>query len=482
MLIAIREFLKSHKELKSIRLLIFVVITLIGIVFSTVLRNSFINSYENRLIEKEEQDILEEMQVLAGHMIARNYLNTAREEVVDAELSVLADLYHGQVFVIDSDYRIIRDSENSHVGSYVSKEQLSDCFNGLSISGIDDAKEYIHVGVPVEEYSLADNSSRVIGVIYGLIPVDSIYTEVENMNRHMWTIQAVMLIAIVGIGLIVAALISRPLIKLTKAIESVASFEEGAISVSGYQETEGIAIAFNAQRNRLKTLDDSRQEFVSNVSHELRTPITSIKVLADTLILQEDAPLEMYKDFMKDIVEEIDRENSIITDLLELVNMEKGKDGLKLEKTDVNNMIELIIKRLTPIADLSDIEISLDSSRTISAEVDEVKMTLALTNLVENAIKYNVPHGFVRIALSVEHQILTISIVDSGVGIPEEALPRIFERFYRVDKSHSKEIGGTGLGLSISRKIILLHRGSVTVDSKVGVGTTFTVKLPVSHS
>ena len=141
----------------------------------------------------------------------------------------------------------------------------------------------------------------------------------------------------------------------------------------------------------------------------------------------------------------------------------------------------MILKRLRPIAQKQDIEIIFESIRSVTAEIDEVKITLALTNLVENAVKYNKDHGYVKVTLDADHQYFIVEVKDSGIGIPEESYEHIFERFYREDKSHSNEIGGTGLGLSITRNIILMHRGTISVSSELGQGTTFIVKIPLSY-
>ena len=232
---------------------------------------------------------------------------------------------------------------------------------------------------------------------------------------------------------------------------------------------------------RMKELDDSRQEFVSNVSHELKTPITSMKVLADSLLMQPDAPIELYQEFMKDMSEEIDRENKIINDLLSLVKMDKKSGDIHIQPTNINELLELILKRLRPIAEKKNVELVIETFRPVTAEVDEMKLTLALSNLVENAIKYNKENGWVHISLNVDHKYFYVKIEDSGIGIPEEAQEHIFERFYRVDKSHSREIGGTGLGLAITRNAILMHRGAIKVYSKEGEGTTFTVRVPINY-
>ena len=155
---------------------------------------------------------------------------------------------------------------------------------------------------------------------------------------------------------------------------------------------------------------------------------------------------------------------------------------MNIETIDVNALLELLMKRLRPIARQQNIEVILESNRPVQAAVDEVKMTLALTNLVENAIKYNKKNGWVRVTLDADHKNFTVMVEDSGMGIPEEAMERIYERFYRVDKSHSREIGGTGLGLAITRNIILMHRGTIQVSSVEQEGTTFVVKVPLTYS
>ena len=231
----------------------------------------------------------------------------------------------------------------------------------------------------------------------------------------------------------------------------------------------------------MKVLDDSRQEFVSNVSHELKTPITSMKVLADSLLMQEDAPVELYKEFMSDIAQEIDRESQIISDLLSLVKLDKKASDLNIAPININEMLESILKRLRPIAAQRNIELVFESFRPVTAEIDEVKLSLAFSNLVENAIKYNIDNGWVHVSLNADHKYFYVKVSDSGMGIPEESVEHIFERFYRVDKSRSREIGGTGLGLAITRSAILMHRGAIKVYSKENEGTTFTVRVPLNY-
>ena len=224
-----------------------------------------------------------------------------------------------------------------------------------------------------------------------------------------------------------------------------------------------------------------RQEFTANVSHELKTPITSMKVLSESLLTQSDVPAEMYREFMEDIVQEIDREAEIISDLLTLVKTDKGPDSLNKESVDMDEFMDLILKRLRPIAATRNIELVYESFRPVTAEVDEMKISLAISNLVENAIKYNKENGWVHVSLNADHKNCYIEVADSGIGIPAEAQEHIFERFYRMDKSHSREIGGTGLGLAIARSAVVMHRGAIKVFSQPSEGTTFTVRIPLNY-
>ncbi|MDD3142194.1 MAG: HAMP domain-containing sensor histidine kinase, partial [Lachnospiraceae bacterium] len=200
-----------------------------------------------------------------------------------------------------------------------------------------------------------------------------------------------------------------------------------------------------------------------------------------SLLLQEKVPNELYKEFMGDITEEIERENKIINDLLSLVKMDRKAADLNIQSVSVNELLELILKRLRPIAALHNIEVVFESFRPVTANVDEVKLTLAISNLVENAIKYNVEEGWVHVSLNADHKYFYVKVADSGMGIPEASQEHIFERFYRVDKSHSREIGGTGLGLAITRNAIVMHRGAIKLYSREGEGTTFTIRVPLTY-
>jgi signal transduction histidine kinase len=307
-----------------------------------------------------------------------------------------------------------------------------------------------------------------------------------DISDYMQSNAVVVLIAIFVLVFVAALFGSKRLVKpfetLSRSIEEIQTdYDTNQLSVLDYEETRKLSEAFNHMMERMKNLDDSRQEFVSNVSHELKTPLTSMKVLADSLVGQENVPIELYEEFMTDIAQEIERENNIINDLLSLVKMDKANGVLNISIVNINELLELTLKRLRPVAEKQDVEVILESFRPVTAEIDEVKMTLVFTNLVENAIKYNNTGGWVHVTLNADYQFFYVKVEDNGIGIPEESLPHVFERFYRADKSHSREIGGTGLGLAITRNAVLMHRGAIKVDSRLGEGTTFTVRVPLNY-
>ena len=360
-------------------------------------------------------------------------------------------------------------------------EEVLQCFRGMDSDNYNRYEEFLEVTVPLRD----DVTKEMMGVMIISVPTIDIREGRTALGSTVFTLQIAMTLAVLSVAFYAARLLVKPFGKVTASLEDVkGSFLDEDISMPDYTETELLSEAYNRMRRRMKVQEDSRQEFVSNVSHELKTPLTSMKVLADSLVAQGEmgqVPNELYKEFMTDIAEEIDRENTIITDLLSLVKMDKRSSDVNIKETNINDLIELILKRLRPIAARQNVELVLDSFKPIVAEVDETKLTLALSNLVENGIKYNKENGWVHVSLNVDNTFFYVKVEDSGMGIPEEAQEHIFERFYRVDKSHSREIGGTGLGLAITRSAILMHHGAVRVYSKEGEGTTFTVRIPLKY-
>ena len=445
-----------------------------------VVKQVIVSAYEDRSVAWRTAEIQEQCTILSNQLAFSNYLNNPISEEVNAELSMISNIYNGRALVIDEEYKIVKDTFGSDEGKTIIAPDVVTCFTGNSTSFYDDEARYLDITTPIVE--TIGETTNVKGVILVSVSTDIIYETMDEMgqkaNMIIWTLWLVIIFA----GTFIVSHMMKPFGKIAKGMEDVTEgYDSNNLYIDTYTETQDISEAFNKMLGRMKILDDSRQEFVSNVSHELKTPLTSMKVLADSLLMQEDVPVELYKEFMGDITEEIERENKIINDLLSLVKMDKKSSDLNVKAENINELVERILKRLRPIAAQQNIEVVFESFRPITAEVDEVKFTLAISNLVENAIKYNIEEGSVQVSLNADHKYFYVKVADTGIGIPQDSLDHIFERFYRVDKSHSREIGGTGLGLAIARNAVLMHRGAVKVHSEEGVGTTFTVRIPLNY-
>ena len=464
--------------LKSLKFRIFLLIILFGIAPTFLLRTGILSVYEKRAVNTRTVDITSQAKLLASQIVANNYLQDTSSKNITTQLDQLSTIYDGRVMLIDSSFTIVKDTYALDEQKTVLAEEVMQAYNGETVQKYDADNHYIEMTFPMHD----ESGKNVIGVMLVSVSTDSIAATLAILKQYALMIQFLVAVIVVIAGFAVSTALVRPFRRLTKSIKDVQDgYEADFISVNSYSETETMSAACDEMLRRLQTLDESRQEFVSNVSHELKTPLTSMKVLADSLMGQEDIPVELYREFMTDIGAEIDRENKIINDLLSLVKMDKSAGNINITSVQINELLERIMKRLRPIAQKQNVELVMESFRPVVAEVDEVKLTLALTNLIENAIKYNNPDGWVHVSLNADHQNFFVTVEDNGIGIPKEAQNRIFERFYRVDKSHSREIGGTGLGLAIARNAIIMHRGAIKVHSMEGEGTTFTVRIPLTY-
>ena len=394
---------------------------------------------------------------------------------VRAGLDDMALHYKGRVMIIDENYQIVCDTEYANENAYIIQEDVISVMTGSKSEVVVTEDGYYY-----EYYPIGDSA------VYGVIIVQASLQDMRSVTTF-WSWDNILVCALLILFCGVHAYFFgkgsvRGINQVNKRMEFAKDGHlNDKIPVRGFQEVRAITENYNETITRLMVLDSTRQEFVSNVSHELKTPITSMKVLADSLVQNEEADLPMYKEFMKDIVEEIDRESQIITDLLTLVKMDKKTAEMNITEVDIDALLEIIIKRVTPIAASRSITISYEKYRDVLAEVDEVKLSLALTNIIENAVKYNIDNGWVKITLNADHTNCHIKVAESGVGIPEDCKDQVFERFYRVDKARSRDTGGTGLGLAITKNVILMHRGTIKLYSEYGEGTTFTIKIPLKQ-
>ncbi len=227
----------------------------------------------------------------------------------------------------------------------------------------------------------------------------------------------------------------------------------------------------------LKKLEGMRKDFVANVSHELRTPITSIKGFSETLLDGDMHDTETVKQFLQIIYNESDRIQHLIEDLLALSKLEGDNYRLVLHKLNASELVESLAPALQYKAEQKQIMFT-TNVEDIEIKADEDRISQVIINLVDNAINYTPEKGSVSLNVYKEDAKVKIEVSDTGIGIPEKELPRIFERFYRIDKARSRESGGTGLGLAIVKHIVEVHDGEILIDSKVDEGTTITVCLP----
>ena len=428
-------------------------------------------------IESRTQELQYQLNTLSKQLAKAGYMDDQNVFSVNSELSLLSEIYDGRIMIVDRTFEIIKDTYAIDEGKYNVSEGVLRCFQGEAGSVYSKRAQRIQIILPIYDAGLA----QVNGAVIMTSSTRVIENMVDSYYEMAGVIDLVVLICAAFLAFFLSSLLVRPLKKVTEAINKAAFGDMDLVEVKDCVETERICGAYNQTLTRLKTLDESRQEFVSNVSHELKTPLASIRVLADSLMSMEEAPVELYREFMGDISDEIDRESTIIEDLLTLVRLDKSSTELKVGQISINEMLELVLKRLSPLAQKRNIELVLESFRPVVAEIDEVKLTLAVTNLVENAIKYNIDDGWVRVSLNADHNFFYIKVQDSGLGIPEEAQGKVFERFYRVDKARSRETGGTGLGLAITYSVIQLHHGAIKLYSKEGEGSTFTVRIPLIY-
>ena len=423
--------------------------------------SSQINYYEKKAIDQRVRYTQKQCAVLSDQIVMNGFRNYNMSSLSDEagenvfEVEQLANNLEGRILLVDSRFKILADTYNRNCGKYLVTKETIHAMKGEEVAYRYIGKQYLQVITPIQDKN--NDKSDVRGLIIAMVSLQNCNEMSEYLYDQRDNLVGIFFIITLIFSVLVALLIRNNFRRMQNELDIIAAgHQEEGLGQENFREFYNLSSSFNKIINRYKELENTRQEFVSNVSHELKTPITSMKILADSLLMQPDVPVELYEEFMNDIVHEIDRENQIITDLLTLVKMDKTQ------------------------ADLN-ITIRLETMREVVAEVDEVKLSLACNNLIENAVKYNHDDGKVDVSLNADHKFFYIRVKDTGCGIPEDCQEQIFERFYRVDKARSRETGGTGLGLAITRNVVLMHKGSIRVHSKEGEGATFIIRIPLNY-
>ncbi len=383
---------------------------------------------------------------------------------------------NSRILVIDSNKIVIHDSNSIYIGQEFNHTEIQRALDGENNYGIYKFKEFgyvLYTAVPISF------NNRIVGSILVSSSIDEIFDTTGEIKRVFIIISGISVVFIAILGFIFAGFLSRPIKKFTNTITKISQGQlDQKVEIKTNDEFNHMANAFNLMISKLDQVDRQRKDFVANVSHELRTPLSSIKLLSESLIHQDEKDINIYKEFLIDINAEVNRLNNIINDLLTLVDLNKEKLTLSLKTTYINYLLEKVILRLRPLANEESITLELISKQQIQINIDVDKIQQSIINIIHNAIKYTPEGGAVTVSLYYEGEYAVIKVEDTGTGIERKHLEHIFDRFYRTDKARARKTGGTGLGLSIAYQIVSLHQGTIEVESEVGKGSSFYIKLP----
>ena len=408
-----------------------------------------------------------------------------------------ADENAGRVLVVDP-YGVVQlDTQSQLSGTRFENREVYNVLTGTSVSDYG----FYDVGTSgnfwlASALSFYENVSSMsglyahaivyegeaVGVAVYVSTVQEIYENLHSIQIRilLWLVIVAALVLI--ISLFVMRTFTRPIGDLSEGIERMTGGDLSArVNVRGKNEFAELAQAFNSMSEKIEALDKTRSQFVSNASHELKTPLSTMKILIESLLYQDPMDPGLAKEFLTDVNKEIDRLNRIVSDLLTLVNIDSGGMKLNIAEMSLNSLLEEQVKRLLPLARENGIEINLEMKDDISTLGDSAKLEQVIYNVIDNAIKYTPRGGEVETSLVRSGRKAVIRISDTGIGIPADDLPHIFDRFYRVDKARSRATGGTGLGLSIVKQIVQNHGGNISASSAEGKGTTFTIELPIQQ-
>jgi two-component system, OmpR family, phosphate regulon sensor histidine kinase PhoR len=326
-------------------------------------------------------------------------------------------------------------------------------------------------------------SGKRVEVIRVSIPLTELKTMTDEIRSKIFFAGVLALLLVIGVSMVVSYRISRPMVKIAESAEKIrAGNLETRIEIRSKDEIGLVAHAVNEMVDqlkqditKLKKLEQVRSQFLGNVSHELRTPIFALQGFLETLIDGAIDDPTVNRDFLEKAHAHALRLNTLLNDLIEISSIESGEMKMSFRYFNIKEFLASTVEDFQPVAASQSVTIALAGAIDPALQVlgDKNRLTQVLSNLINNAIKYNTEGGSVTVSVRDEKNVVWIDIADTGYGIAEEHLTRIFERFYRVDKERSREAGGTGLGLAIVKHIVEAHGGEVTVTSTLGKGSTF---------
>lgn len=449
------------------------------------------NLLEEFLVTQRTGQQLEEVSRLALELSPA--ISEQDTETIQSLVTLRAQEMGGRVLVMDTDAVVQVDSASQQNGFRLPYREVRDVLIGNKENSYGFHSIVRTAGTG--EGLLALGSSRNVWTVYYTAPVTdqgriisavlvsvSIQDVVDSVQDVLHQIIIVFLV-VAGVIAVVTAFLSgwltRPVLTLTNAIRRMGSRGTGVrVHIKGRGELAELGSAFNRMSEQIEDHDRLRDEFVSNASHELKTPLSTMKILSESILYQDEADPAMMREFFQDVNHEVDRLTGIINDLLRLVQEDIDESDLNYTRIQLDELARRVAVRLTPLANKKNIHIETRLS-PVSMMADAARMEQIVMNLVDNAIKYT-DEGAVTVAVRSEGGEAVLTVKDTGIGIPEEAIPRLFDRFYRVDKARSRGTGGTGLGLSIVERLVVRHGGYIRVESAPGKGSVFTVRIPMN--
>jgi len=320
---------------------------------------------------------------------------------------------------------------------------------------------------------------EVTGAVMLVVGLDDIYQSLSEVQRQMLFVSLISGLLAALLSLFLSGLLTRPIKQLTKAVNAMESGQlEQQVGIRSGDEIGKLASAFNSMSSSMAKLDQSRRRFLSDASHELKSPLSSIKALAQSLLETDEKDPRVYREFLQDIDNEIDRLSRLVRNMLQLTRLEEGTPFIAKEKYDLYKIINHVVSMMQPQGDNCGVQVRIDCHPDLVWEVNPDLTTSILINLVDNAIRYTPSGGEVTVKAEVQREGLVLSVTDTGEGIPPDELPRIFDRFYRVDKARTRATGGTGLGLSIVQEAVNQLGGTIEVINEPGTGMIFRIVLP----
>ena len=446
---------------------IYIIITLVVL---SVLNLYCAESTQNLFFQSKESAMIEKCYLAADEIVKLDVLNTA---TVTATISRMDSLTATRLLVTDQTGLVIYDSAGTDTGKYALLPEILRAMDGnRAFTG-----NYYNGAIQSRAATPIISYGTTLGCVYMMEYDTALGVLIQGLQNNIFRITFVLEVLLILFSIIFAMNFSR---RMRQIMASMRIIQQGdythKVSLGGNDELTFLAQEVNDLTDRLNTSEDKRRRFVSDASHELKTPLASIKLLSDS-ILQYDMDMDTVREFVSDIGNEAERLNRMTAKLLSLTKV----DGVVVQDSEIIHMaptIERVVRMLTPQAAQQEItiDVELDDCPVLILEDDLYQIVF---NLVENGIKYNIAGGQLRVTLRRENDNAVLRVSDTGMGIPEEALAHIFERFYRVDKARSRATGGSGLGLAIVRTIVQRNRGEISVDSVIDQGTCFTVTFPI---